>query len=69
MSANLWRVIHVDQEFKQRFRRYQFKVVTPYIRGRREQYVEIEATDKCVRELDYLVAYLKRLKEMQTNVK
>lgn len=67
MSADLWRVIHIDREFKQRFREYQFKVVTPYIRGRRERYVEIEATDKCVRELDYLVAYLKRIKEIQTN--
>ena len=67
MSVDLWRVIHVDHEFKQRFRSYQFKVVTPYIRGRRERYVEIETTDKCVKGLDYLVAYLKEIKEMQTN--
>ena len=67
MSVDLWRVIHVDQEFKQRFRAYQFKVVTPYIRGRLERYVEIETTDRCVRELDYLVEYLRKIKEMQTN--
>lgn len=65
MSVDLWRVIHVDQEFKQRFREYQFKVVTPYIRGRRERYVEIEINDRCIRNLDYLVAYLKKIKETQ----
>lgn len=67
MSVDLWRVIHVDDEFKKRFRSYQFKVVTPYIRGRRERYVEIETTDRCVRDLDYLVEYIKRIKEMQSN--
>ena len=67
MSVDLWRVIHVDDEFKQRFRSYQFRVVTPYIRGRQERYVEIETTDRCVRELDYLVEYIKRIKEMQSN--
>lgn len=67
MSVDLWRVIHVDQEFKQRFRAYQFKVVTPNIRGRRERYVEIEASDKCVQELNYLVSYLKKIKGMRTN--
>lgn len=67
MSADLWRVIHVDQNFKQRFRSCQFKCVTPCIRGRREKYVEIEASDPCVRELDYLVAYLKRVREIRIN--
>lgn len=67
MSANLWRVIHVDQEFKQRFRSYEFKVVTPNIRGRRERYVEIETNDRCIHDLDYLVAYINRIKEMLKN--
>lgn len=60
MSVDLWRVIHVDQEFKHRFRSYEFKVVTPVIRGRKERYVEIETTDRCVKELNYLVAYIKK---------
>ncbi|MEY8516908.1 hypothetical protein AALC25_08265 [Lachnospiraceae bacterium 29-84] len=64
MSADLWRVIHVDQEFKQRFREYGFKVVTPNIRGRKERYVEIKTSDRCIRKLDDLVAYIKRVKEM-----
>lgn len=67
MSADLWRVIHVDQEFKQRFRAYRFRVVNPEIRGHRERFVEIEATDRCVRGLDYLVDYLKRIREMRIN--
>jgi len=65
MSEDVWRVIHVDQEFKQRFRTYQFKVVTPVIRGRRERYVEIETNDRCINDLKYLVAYIKRIKETQ----
>jgi len=65
MSVDLWRVIHVDQKFKQRFRNYEFKVVTPCIRGRRERYVEIETNDRCIQDLDYLVAYINRIKEMQ----
>lgn len=65
MSVDLWRIIHVDQEFKQRFRGYQFKVVTPYIRGRRERYVEIEANDRCIRNLDYLAAYINKKKGTQ----
>lgn len=67
MAADLWRVIHVDQEFKQRFQSYQFRVVTPCIRGRRERYVEIETNDRCVQDLSYLVEYLKKIKETRTN--
>lgn len=67
MSVDLWRIIHVDQEFKQRFLEHQFKVTPKKIRGNWERYVEIEATDRCVRKLDYLVEYLRRIKEMQTN--
>lgn len=67
MAADLWRVIHIDEEFKQRFLSYQFNIVTPYIRGRQERYVEIETNDRCVRELNFLVEYIKGIKEMQTN--
>lgn len=65
MSADLWRVIHVDKEFKQRFREHQFETVTPIIRGRRERFVEIETTDRCIRPLDYLIEYLRGIKRMQ----
>lgn len=64
MSVNLWRVIHVDEDFKERFLKNQFRVVTPIIRGHRERYVEIEANDKCVQGLDYLVMYLRKIKEI-----
>ncbi|MDE7277166.1 MAG: hypothetical protein K2N98_10000 [Lachnospiraceae bacterium] len=67
MAADLWRVIHVDEEFKKRFREYQFPVVTPTIRNLPERYVEIKADDRCVRDLSYLVMYLKQIKESQTN--
>lgn len=65
MSANLWRVIHVDDEFKQRFRGYEFPVVTPTIRGRVERYVEIQTGDRCIRNLEYLVKYVTQFKETE----
>ena len=65
MSADLWRVIHIDDDFKQRFGAYQFRVVTPWIRGRQERYVEIETNDRCIRDLDYLVEYLKNQRGCQ----
>lgn len=67
MSADLWRVIHIDQEFKKRYQNKEFKTVTPRIRGRVERYVEVEADDPCLQGLDDLVAYLKRVKELQPN--
>lgn len=67
MSVDLWRVIHVDQEFRQRFRNYQFRVVTRCIRDRQERYVEIETDDRCVHGLNYLVVYLKKIKEIRDN--
>ena len=60
MSEDLWRIIHVDEEFKKRFLGNEFGVVFPCIRGRKERYVEIEVTDRCIRDLDYLVEYIKR---------
>lgn len=62
MSADLWRVIHIDEEFKERFRENQFREVNPIIRGRRERYVEISADDRCIRDLEYLVMYLREMR-------
>ena len=67
MSADLWRIIHIDTSFKQRFRSDEFRVVTPWIRGRKECYVEIVANDPCIRFLDYLVNYINEKKEMPSN--
>lgn len=62
MAEDLWRIIHVDDEFKQRFRNYEFEVVTPVIRGRKERYVEIQVTDRCIKKLDYLIEYIKGIR-------
>lgn len=67
MSADLWRIIHVDMEFKNRFRGNEFRIITPYIRGRQEKYVEIETNDRCIHNLDYLVHYLNKIKENRDN--
>lgn len=58
MSADLWRVIHVDETFKKRYRNGKFSVVTPFIRGNYERYVEIDAGDPCIKAFDTLVAYI-----------
>lgn len=65
MSADLWRIIHIDEEFKRRFNTGEFRVVTPFIRGRRERYAEIEADDRCLCDLNYLVTYLKNKRALR----
>lgn len=62
-SMDLWRIIHIDEDFAKRFRAYQFPVVTPTIRGNRERYIQIEVDDSCVRDISYLMMYLKKMKE------
>lgn len=68
MAVDLWRIIHVDEEFKKRYLESQFQIVTPRIRGRLEKYIEVEADDRCIHELDYLVTYLRKIKENRSNV-
>ena len=58
MSADLWRVIHVDGTFKKRYRNGEFPMITRLIRGNREQYIEIDAGDPCIEPFDTLVAYI-----------
>lgn len=58
-AAGLWRVIHIDDDFKKRFLEGKFPVRYRMIRRRRERYVEIAADDPCIHPLDDLVAYLK----------
>lgn len=60
MSEDLWRIIHVDDEFKDRFKRFEFRVETPEIRGRKERYVAIDVNDRCIKDLNYLVQYIKQ---------
>ena len=60
MAVNLWRVIHIDDEFKKQYLKGSYPVIAKNIRGRRETYVEIKAEDPCVRPLAELVEYLKR---------
>lgn len=59
VAADLWRIIHVDSAFKERFRNRKFPVVTPYIGGRKERYIEVKADDPCIHDLRYLVEYIK----------
>ena len=57
-SKDLWRVIHIDNEMIQRMRSGEFKVISTVIRGNTERYVEIPATDRCVKPLEFLKHYL-----------
>ena len=59
-SLNLWRVIHIDVQFSERCYNHEFKVVHPSIRGNTERYVEIPADDKCIRDIGYLMCYIKK---------
>ena len=60
-SAKLWRVIHVDQNFVERYKSNEFNHIKRTIRGRVERYVEILSTDNCIQNLDYLINYLRTL--------
>lgn len=57
-SSNLWRVIHIDNKLITRLSKQEFRLVSPTIKGRRERYVEIPASDSCVKPLEYLKQYL-----------
>lgn len=57
-SQNLWRIIHIDSELIDRLFKHEFKVVHPFIRGKRETYVEVPANDECIQPLEYLKQYL-----------
>ena len=57
-SADLWRIIHIDDILVKRYQRGDFRIVNPWIRGRRETYVEIPSNDICIESLDYLRDYL-----------
>ena len=61
-SKNLWRIIHIDEKIVARYNRSEFRIVTPFIRGIQERYVEIESTDNCIRSLEYLKKYLLEIK-------
>lgn len=58
-AADLWRVIHVDADFVNRYRAEGFSVVDRVINGREEKYVEIETKDTCIRNLEYLIDYIR----------
>ena len=57
-SADLWRVIHIDDVMIQRMYNKEFQIVTPVIHGNIERYVEIPATDRCVKPLEFFKQYL-----------
>ena len=58
-AEDLWRTVHIDKEVKTRYENGEFSRVHPTIRGRREEYVEIPANDRCVKPIDTLYQHLK----------
>lgn len=57
-SENLWRIIHIDNDFIKRFDAGEFPIVTPTIRGNKETYIEISPTDSCVKDISILIQYI-----------
>ena len=66
-GENLWRVIHIDESFIDKYDAGHFKTVSPYIRGNKEKYVEISADDECVKPLSVLMEYLKKFISTEVN--
>lgn len=59
-AAKLWRFVHVDQLFLGAYQNNKFERIKPRIRGRYENYIEIPATDECVRPIEELYQYVSR---------
>lgn len=57
-SVNEWRFVHVNYSFAMAYEKKKFKTVTPSIRGVRERYVEIPASDDCVRPIEELFKHV-----------
>jgi len=61
-SQNLWRCIAINEAFAQMYKfKNEFPMVYPIIRGRTERYVSVSAHHRCIREIEYMVKYLKTL--------
>lgn len=59
-SADLFRCIAIDEDFVRMYaNKHEFRMVYPFIRGNTEQYVEISAHHRCVRQFDYLINYIR----------
>lgn len=58
-AEDLWRIIHVDNNFIERFNRGDFSIITRMIRGNKETYIEIPSTDNCIKDISVLIHYLK----------
>ena len=57
-AENLWRIIHIDDNFIRRFDIGEFQIVTPEIRGNKETFIEILATDYCIEDISILIQYV-----------
>lgn len=60
-SGDLWRVVHIDSELIRRYCNHEFEIVHPSINGIIETYVQIPASDPCVRPLNFLKRYLQEV--------
>lgn len=61
-SANLWRVIAINDSFVDMYRfKNEFPLVFPTIRGNVEKYVSIDARHRCIHPIEYMINYLKTL--------
>ncbi len=61
-SANLWRVIAINNSFVDMYRfKNEFPLVFPIIRGNAEKYVSIDARHRCIHPIEYMINYLKTL--------
>jgi len=56
----MWRIIHINDDFKARYIRGEFEDVYPYINHQREHYKAINASDGCIEDLNVLISYLKK---------
>ena len=60
-KEDLWRIIHVDDEFVTRYRKGEFPTYTEIIRGQTETYTHVPSTYHRIGMVRHLNAYINRL--------
>ena len=60
-KEDLWRIIHIDDEFIARYRKGEFPTYTEIIRGQTETYTHVPSTYHRIGAVRHLNAYINRL--------
>lgn len=61
IQGDLFRAIHLDRAFFERYYAGKFRIVKPFVRGSRTEFVAIECDDKSVVSFERFISYLNNI--------